>query len=482
MMMRTRGKSWSKALAGLALGTAVLSGAVSAAAQPLSAVSALSVATPDAAVGVDTSRTQHVILVTLDGVRWQDIFLGVDPTLAERHHLPASAVVDARTLLPNLYHRMVDGGVGVGAPGRGPGVVSTFSALSLPGYLELLSGRRDSPCKSNRCPRTVTPTLLDQVRTMKGVGRDEVAAISSWELIENAATSRPVSFPMSYGRHYGLTRNLVRVNEAAGHLLDKGESAHAAPGLHDYRPDRFTGPLALQYVKERQPRLMFIGLGDTDEYGHHNDYAGYIQALREADAFLGDLFATLDGMGEYGATTTVVLTTDHGRSEAFFNHGYLTPESRRTWVFAAGGSVPAAGLVTNHRERYIADIAPTIRLWLGVRPDHDKLAGSILTEMLPPSAAGSEHAAPPPAPAPADMPAEALPWAPAPAAPTAPSKEHLRPFSPARPAATLPGASYPRRRWEARWSGMSLSPSARARMTKRVWPAASLPGRGRAKW
>jgi hypothetical protein len=413
MAMRWDGKFWGKTLLGLALGSSLLTGAVCAAAQPLSAVSALSVSSPDA-VAVDTSRTKQVILVTLDGVRWQDIFLGVDPTLASRHHLPDSALVDARTLLPNLYRLMVDGGVGIGAPGRGPGVVSTFSALSLPGYLELLSGRRDNPCRSNRCPPTSTPTILDQVRALKGLGKDDVAALASWETIENAATSRPMTFTMSVGRHYGLTRSRVKVDEAASRLLAEGESAHPAPGLHDYRPDRYTGPLALRFLEARRPRLLFIGLGDTDEYAHHDDYAGYLQALREADSFLGDLFATLASMGEYGATTTVILTTDHGRSEAFFNHGYLAPESRRTWLFAAGGSVPALGLVTNSTERRIADVAPTIRLWLGLPADRDKLAGSVLTELLPPpvdpTAPATERpvapaSAPPASPSPAGSPA-----------------------------------------------------------------------------
>src|SRR5687767_7785163 len=45
----------------------------------------------------------HVVLVAVDGVRWQDVFEGVDPELAGRHGVPDADVVAARALIPNLY-------------------------------------------------------------------------------------------------------------------------------------------------------------------------------------------------------------------------------------------------------------------------------------------------------------------------------------------------------------------------------------------
>jgi hypothetical protein len=58
-----------------------------------------------------------VILVVLDGVRWQEMFGGVDPVLAATHR--AGPVVDARTLLPSLYAALDSRGAAIGAPGRG---------------------------------------------------------------------------------------------------------------------------------------------------------------------------------------------------------------------------------------------------------------------------------------------------------------------------------------------------------------------------
>src|SRR5690349_15318232 len=48
-------------------------------------------------------RTRNQILLALDGVRWQEIFQGVDPDLAHRHGLSPDEIVDGRHLLPHIH-------------------------------------------------------------------------------------------------------------------------------------------------------------------------------------------------------------------------------------------------------------------------------------------------------------------------------------------------------------------------------------------
>src|SRR5581483_9484330 len=99
-------------------------------------------------------------------------------------------------------------------------------------------------------------------------------------------------------------------------------------------------------VAVAQPRFAFIGLGDTDEHAHRDDYAGYLESLRAADRFVGQLLATLAQLGEYGAETAVIVTTDHGRAANFSSHGAGAPESQRVWLVAGGAGLraPARGL------------------------------------------------------------------------------------------------------------------------------------------
>jgi len=330
-----------------------------------------------------TPRTRNVILVAVDGVRWQEIFNGVDADRASDADLP---IVGARRLLPHIYRHLVDGGVALGAPGRGAPVYASGPAFaSLPGYQELLGGRAATTCGGNGCAPIARATLLDDVRAELGLSPREVAAISSWERMERATSIDNNSIVLSAGRTHGPTRDALRVTGCASALLDDAALAGPGPGHADYRPDRYTAALALEYLRAARPRLLFVGLGDTDEHGHAHDYGAYVGALRDVDRFIGALFDTLAAMGRYGDETTVILTADHGWSDTFFWHGAMAPESSRVWLLAAGGAVPRRGLVGAARSYHLADVAPTARALLELPPPSDPLAGSAIPELLSPA-------------------------------------------------------------------------------------------------
>ncbi len=95
--------------------------------------------------------TRSGILVTMDGVRWQEIFTGADPGLADGAALPGGEARTARGLTPNLHHLFFDGGVVLGdprlqraLPASGPNYVS------LPAYVEMMTGAI-SGCADNGC-------------------------------------------------------------------------------------------------------------------------------------------------------------------------------------------------------------------------------------------------------------------------------------------------------------------------------------------
>jgi len=328
-------------------------------------------------------RTSSVIVIAIDGARWQEMFNGVDPT---RTSVPELIGRDARGLLPHIYGRMVDGGLAIGAPGRGrPMLASGPAYLSLPGYQELLTGQPATACRSNRCPFVGLPTLLDRVRVAFSLPPEQVAAIASWERMERATSTDNHKIVVSAGRHHGATRDALRVSPCASATLDQAAASSAAPGHDDYRADRYTASLALEYLRARRPRVLFVGLGDTDEYGHGGDYRWYLDALGQLDLFVGQLFATLDGMGEYGAQTTVVLTTDHGWSEDFAAHGGDEPASARVWLFAAGGAIPRRGLVEAARTYHLADVTPSLLALLGIELSPEERS-SLIPELVPAAA------------------------------------------------------------------------------------------------
>jgi arylsulfatase A-like enzyme len=205
---------------------------------------------------------------------------------------------------------------------------------------------------------------------------------SSWDRIERVASADTADLVLSTGRTRVSNEPALRDDEATSALLNEGRAAAAFPGKAGFRPDRFTAALALRYLETRRPRLMFLGLGEPDEYAHRGDYPGYLAALRAADRTLGELFEALDRMGPRGQRTTVFVTADHGRARDYRFHGRRFPESARVWLLAAGGDVTARGLVRSERSHRLADLAPTLRVVLGLPPDEAPAAGAPIEELF----------------------------------------------------------------------------------------------------
>ena len=344
-----------------------LSGATSGAASPrvMNQREARLLTTPPLATAhVEEERAESaVILVVLDGVRWQEVFNGADRALARAHGLSPSVWANPVDLMPNLHRLIDDEGLAIGAPGHGAEITASGPQfISLPGYIEIFAGRPDLGCSGNECVPSPVRTIADEVREA-GDTRD-VALVTSWPNIARAASAES-GFVMTAGRKLVDREDVLRTDGATARLLDQGARSRSFPGFGDYRPDALTARIALRRLAVSKPRFLFVGLGDADEYAHRNDYAGYLQALRASDTFLGDLTDLLRSMGARGRHTSVLVTTDHGRAHNFTDHGPRFPESGRVWLVAAGADVVDRGFVAASRHT-LSDVAPTIRALLGI--------------------------------------------------------------------------------------------------------------------
>jgi hypothetical protein len=321
-----------------------------------------------------------VVLVVLDGVRWQEVFVGVDAALAgENGDRPGG---DARDLLPNLYAATDTRGAIVGAPGHGRAIAASGpNFVSMPGYTEIFEGRPPDGCRDNACEGALGPTIVDEIRD-RATANQDVAVFASWERIGSAATREPSRIVLSAGRSAARGASSLADDPEMQDTLERARDADPYPGSDDFRPDRYTAALALRYLDLRRPEFLFVGLGEADEYAHRGDYAGYLASLRDADRFAGQLFATLDRMGERGRRTLVLFTSDHGRARDYRDHGARFPESARVWLAAFGGPVRARGFAAAPRSRRLADVAPTIRAVLDLKPDEGPLGGTPLWELF----------------------------------------------------------------------------------------------------
>jgi hypothetical protein len=322
-----------------------------------------------------------VVLVVLDGARWQEVFVGGDPQLSAGTGAPAPS---ADALMPHLHALVAERGSALGAPGAGPAIAASGpNFVSLPGYTEIFTGRSRHDCADNDCARTRVPTVMDEVRA-RSPRPSDVAVFASWEKIERAASVDPGSLVVSTGRSWTAHSESLRDDAATRDALAQGARADAFPGHDDFRPDRFTAALALGYLEAKRPRLMFLGLGEPDEYAHRGDYGGYLASLHAADDTIGQLFTVLGRMGARGEHTTVILTADHGRGRDYRVHGRAFPESARVWLVAAGGGIEARGFAHAARPHHLADVAPTVRALLDVPADVAPASGAPLEELLAP--------------------------------------------------------------------------------------------------
>lgn len=323
-----------------------------------------------------------IVWVVLDGVRWQEIFHGVDPALAEAAGISPREVLRADALLPNLHRFFAGEGSLIGDAARGDRVLASGpNYVSLPGYTELFSGAPPVACVDNDCAATSTSTFADEVRALPALGKADVAVFSSWERIERAASRDPSRITLSAGR----SARLESEDRELARLFHRARLAGSSPGTDDYRADVFTAPIALRYLEKKQPTFLFLGLGDTDEHAHHGDYRAYLKALRDDDAVLGRLVSTLARMGERGRRTTVFVTTDHGRATSFRDHGGFAPESGNVWIGVRGAGVRPGerGRSGFDSEAHLLDVAQQSRRLLGLTGAGErKEPGPLLTAHL----------------------------------------------------------------------------------------------------
>src|SRR5262249_37128868 len=138
--------------------------------------------------------------------------------------------------------------------------------------------------------------------------KDRVAAFCTWDV-----------FPFIFR----ASQNGLRVHSGwrpiDGPKLSERER-HAndmMANLPRYWPDNTFDAFIMVAAREPlwrdNPRVLYVGRGETDEGGHARRYDLYLDSANKADRFIADLWKTMQAMPEYKDKTSLVLTTDHGR-------------------------------------------------------------------------------------------------------------------------------------------------------------------------
>lgn len=339
-------------------------------------------------------RTERVILITADGLRQEELFTGIDPALLhERAAIRDEREVRVRywrdtpeerrqALMPFFWGRLAPQGIVLGNKAKGSSVrLTNPHRFSYPGYAEILTGRYLEEVTSNDSVRISRETVLDFAQRKLALSETDVATFASWEVFSYIVSNRENAFFCNAGYQEVpaalATPRMRLLTEFQARMLTPWDSV---------RHDAVTASLALEYLEEYQPRLLYVALGETDDWAHDGRYDRVIQAIRLFDDFLKELWERLESLEAYRGRTTLILTTDHGRGtglEDWRRHGSEVEGAEDVWIAVIGPDTPNRGEVSPAPDAFQNQVAATLLGFLDLdETEFDPSAGAPLAGAL----------------------------------------------------------------------------------------------------
>jgi hypothetical protein len=320
-----------------------------------------------------TGVAANVVLITLDGLRGEEVFTGADKRLiaADNGVKEPEKCLDSfwtedpverrRRLLPFLWSRMESDGWIAGDIDRNSIVrVTNGMYFSYPGYNEILTGFPDPKVDSNDKKYNTNVTVLEWLHS-KPEFQGRVAAYGSWDVFPYIINDRRSGIPVNAGWEplvTGDAKRLEALNFVAANLFREWDGV---------RYDAFTVQGAVEEIHAKQPRVLFVSLGETDDWAHGGRYDRYLLTAQQNDRFIETLWNTTQSLDAYRDKTLFLVTTDHGRGdgrEGWKNHSRLLQGSERIWIAAFGAGLVRHG-IDEGGEFEQAQVASTVARALG---------------------------------------------------------------------------------------------------------------------
>ncbi|MDH5380027.1 MAG: phosphoglyceromutase [Cyclobacteriaceae bacterium] len=326
--------------------------------------------------GQEKYQTQNVVLVTLDGYRWQEVFQGIDSTLLysnftrnkaelEEKYWKSTTIERSIALNPFFQGYVAKNGVLLGNRNIKSEVDCTNKMwFSYPGYNEILTGKADDKnIKSNDKIPNPNVTFLEVLNKTKGF-KNGVAAFGSWDVFPYIVNEERSGVYVNAGFEKATHKKLSTTEV----FLNKFQEEVSSPWT-EVRLDAFTHRFAMEYMKNLKPRVTYIAYGETDDFAHDGNYTKYIESAYLANIFLMELWNFIQHDKFYANKTTLIVTTDHGRGtiplESWKNHGSRVNGADQIWIAMIGPDTKNIGNTLKGKFRQ-SQIAPTIMKLLEV--------------------------------------------------------------------------------------------------------------------
>jgi hypothetical protein len=328
-------------------------------------------------------KTQNVVLIVSDGLRWQEIFTGADPTLLngkaggswldkselQKRYWRADADARRAVLFPFLWGTVARQGQIFGNQHKGSVAhVTNGKAFSYPGYNEMSTGYPNDAITSNEFGPNPHASVFEWLNKFDEF-RGQVAIYGTWDAYDNIFNKKRSGLVMQTGWALAPKANetprevLLRELYETTTRFDEGDVGNSFLQI----------PL-LDYVKSGHPRVLFVGYGETDNWAHQGRYDLVLDSAHRMDHFVQQLWDTMQAMPQYHGSTTFVITTDHGRGSGLTEwkeHGVEEKGSENIWIAVMGPDTAPLGERTQVAPVTQAQIAATVAALVGRDYHHD---------------------------------------------------------------------------------------------------------------
>jgi hypothetical protein len=330
------------------------------------------------AINSNAQKAEHLIIITTDGFRWQELFNGMDTSLANNkqynendsnkiysRYFSANLKERRKKLMPFLWTEIAQNGQLYGNRDNGNKVnVTNPYRISYPGYNELFTGYGDTLINSNEFDANPNINVLEFFQQQASL-KNKVAAFGAWDPFNQILNEKRAGFPVIAGYEkaskYNPTEKQILIDEM---LLDSYK-----PWGNSECLDVFTHYAAMNYLKEKKPSVLYIAYGETDEWAHAEKYSSYLNAANQVDKWIEEIWTYIQQDPYYKNKTALLITTDHGRGDLKKNqwtsHGKTIVGADEIWFALMGAGIDKKGEVNNRMQLYQNQFAQTMANLLG---------------------------------------------------------------------------------------------------------------------
>jgi hypothetical protein len=235
--------------------------------------------------------------------------------------------------------------------------------FSYPGYAEILLGEaHDAIISSNDRVQNPYTTLLEELKTHLGLPASKAAAFASWEVFNEIVEHVPGALTVNAG-YEAFDHAEASVRELARMQFE------TPTPWNSVRHDAYTFGLAMAHLRSARPRVLYLALGETDDWAHDGRYDRVLETYARTDEYLRQLWTWLQSQDDYRGRTHLLITTDHGRGRTpadWRSHGAKIDGAQDVWMAFVSPRLARRGEWAGHAPLSTSQAAATMAGWMGL--------------------------------------------------------------------------------------------------------------------